>query len=257
MSLYSSVPTTSSYKSWLRLRPLTNPGINPTVRDENVCFPIMMKCLKKYFASKLNCLKQSFIWYHFHSTRMTTEEFHYSIHYLLKVCFGGMCIRDTVMARIWQDCVVQYFIVYIIDKFWMPIRLWYVFRLLYTFEDRRKNSLNFVAISWASVIVVLSICSCSANVFVEVCELFEIVRICCHINLVALILITFDVKWFDLARLISVLVLFLYFRNSAKFFWFLCISRYYALVQFLRKTIPAYVLMSSISFWLVRVGQTA
>ena len=42
-----------------------------------------------FFACKLYCLKQSFIWCHFHSTRMTTEEFLYPTHCLLKVCFWG------------------------------------------------------------------------------------------------------------------------------------------------------------------------
>ena len=51
--------------------------------------PVYWNCLKKFFACKLNCLKQSLIWCHFHSTRMTTEEFLYPTHCLLKVCFWG------------------------------------------------------------------------------------------------------------------------------------------------------------------------
>ena len=41
------------------------------------------------FACKLNCLKQSLIWSHLHSTGMTTEEFLYPTHCLLKVEFWG------------------------------------------------------------------------------------------------------------------------------------------------------------------------
>ena len=62
---------------------------NSIVRDENACFPVYWNCLKIIFACKLNCLKQSLIWCHFHSTRMTTEEFLYPTHCLLKVCFWG------------------------------------------------------------------------------------------------------------------------------------------------------------------------
>ena len=59
------------------------------VRNENACFPVYWNCLKKIFACKLNCLKQSLIWCHFHSTRMTTEEVLYPTHCLLKVGFWG------------------------------------------------------------------------------------------------------------------------------------------------------------------------
>ena len=62
---------------------------NSVVRDENACFPEYWNCLKKVFAWKLNCLKHSLIWCHFHSTLMTTEEFLYPTHCLLKVCFWG------------------------------------------------------------------------------------------------------------------------------------------------------------------------
>ena len=62
---------------------------NSIVRDENARFPVYWNCLKIFFACKLNCLKQSLIWCHFHSTRMTTEEFLYPTHCLLKVCFWG------------------------------------------------------------------------------------------------------------------------------------------------------------------------
>ena len=62
---------------------------NSIVRDENACFPVYWDCLKKYFACKLNCLKQSLIWCHFHSTRLTAEEFLHPTHCLLKVCFWG------------------------------------------------------------------------------------------------------------------------------------------------------------------------
>ena len=55
----------------------------------NACFPVYWNCLGIFFACKLNCLKQSLIWCHFHSTRMTTEEFLYPTHCLLKVCFWG------------------------------------------------------------------------------------------------------------------------------------------------------------------------
>ena len=51
--------------------------------------PVYWNCLKKFFACKLNCLKQSLIWCLFHYTRMTTEEFLYPTHCLLKVCFWG------------------------------------------------------------------------------------------------------------------------------------------------------------------------
>ena len=51
--------------------------------------PSILKMLKKFCACKLNCLKQSLIWCHFRSTRMTTEEFLYPTHCLLKVCFWG------------------------------------------------------------------------------------------------------------------------------------------------------------------------
>ena len=53
------------------------------------CFQVYWNCLKKCFACKLNCLKQSLIWCHFHSTRMTKEEFLHPTHCLLKVCFWG------------------------------------------------------------------------------------------------------------------------------------------------------------------------
>ena len=62
---------------------------NSIVRDENACFLVYWNCLKNCFACKLNCLKQSLIWYHFHSTRMATEEFLYPTHCLLKVVFCG------------------------------------------------------------------------------------------------------------------------------------------------------------------------
>ena len=57
--------------------------------DENACFPVYWNCLMKLFACKLNCLKQSLIWCHFHSTQMTTEESLYPTHCLLKACFWG------------------------------------------------------------------------------------------------------------------------------------------------------------------------
>ena len=62
---------------------------NSIVRGENACFPVYWNCLKIFFAWKLNCLKQSLIWCHFHSPRMTTEEFLYPTHCLLKVSFWG------------------------------------------------------------------------------------------------------------------------------------------------------------------------
>ena len=51
--------------------------------------PSILKLFEDFFACKLNCLKQSLIWCHFHSTRMTIEEFLYPTHCLLKVCFWG------------------------------------------------------------------------------------------------------------------------------------------------------------------------
>ena len=77
----------------------TNQCQNSIVRDENACFSVYWNCLKIFFACKLNCLKQSLIWCHFHSTRITTE-FLNPTHCLLKVCFEGMCIWDTVMAEL-------------------------------------------------------------------------------------------------------------------------------------------------------------
>ena len=62
---------------------------NSIVRDENACFPVYWNCLKIFFVCKINCLKQSLIWCHFHSTQMATEEFLYPTHCLLKVCFWG------------------------------------------------------------------------------------------------------------------------------------------------------------------------
>ena len=72
---------------------------NSIVRNENACCPVYWNCLKKFFACKLNCLKQSLIWCHFYSTRKTTEEFLYPTHCLLKVCFEGMFIWDTVLTE--------------------------------------------------------------------------------------------------------------------------------------------------------------
>ena len=46
---------------------------NSIVIDENACFPVYWNCLIKIFACKMNCLKQSLIWCHFHSTRTPTE----------------------------------------------------------------------------------------------------------------------------------------------------------------------------------------
>ena len=67
------------------------------------CFPVYWNCLMKLFACKLNCLKQSLIRCHFHSTQITTEEFLYPTHCLLKVCFEGMCIWDTVMTELCME----------------------------------------------------------------------------------------------------------------------------------------------------------
>ena len=78
----------------------TNQCQNSIVRDENACFPACWMCLKIFFACKLKYLKQSLIWCHFHSTQITTEEFLYPTHCLLNVCFQGMCIWDTVMAKL-------------------------------------------------------------------------------------------------------------------------------------------------------------
>ena len=76
----------AKYTHWYQKRKQCQ---NSIVRDENACFPVYWNCLKILFACKLNCLKQSLIWCHFHSTRMTTEEFLYPTHCLLKVCFWG------------------------------------------------------------------------------------------------------------------------------------------------------------------------
>ena len=43
--------------------------------------------------------KTSLILCHFHSTRMTAEEFLYPTHCLLKVCFG-VCVFET---QLWQN----------------------------------------------------------------------------------------------------------------------------------------------------------
>ena len=51
--------------------------------------PIILKLFEDFFACKLNCLKQSLIWCHFHSTRLTKEEDLYPSHCLLKVAFWG------------------------------------------------------------------------------------------------------------------------------------------------------------------------
>ena len=62
--------------------------------------PSILNCLMNFFACKLNCLKQSLIWCHFHSTRMTTEEFLYPTHCLLKVCFWGYVLLRHSYGRI-------------------------------------------------------------------------------------------------------------------------------------------------------------
>ena len=76
----------AKYTHWYQKRKQCQ---NIIVSDENACFPVYWNCLEIFFTCKLNCLKQSLIWCHFHSTRMTTEEFLYPTHCLLKVCFWG------------------------------------------------------------------------------------------------------------------------------------------------------------------------
>ena len=49
--------------------------------------PSILKLFEDFFACKLTYLKHSLIWCHFHSTPMTSEEFHHPTHCLLKVCF--------------------------------------------------------------------------------------------------------------------------------------------------------------------------
>ena len=73
---------------------------NCIVRDENACFPVYWNCLKNFLTWKLNCLKQSLIWCHFHSSRMTTEEFLYPTHCLMKVCFWGYVHLSHSYGRI-------------------------------------------------------------------------------------------------------------------------------------------------------------
>ena len=51
--------------------------------------PSILKLFEDFFVCKMNCLKQSLIWCHFHSTRMATEGFLYPTHCLLKVYFWG------------------------------------------------------------------------------------------------------------------------------------------------------------------------
>ena len=57
---------------------------------------------KFFFPFKLNCLKQSLIWCHFHSTQMTTEEFLYPTHCLLKVCFWGYVWAHNRVLKSWS-----------------------------------------------------------------------------------------------------------------------------------------------------------
>ena len=49
----------------------------------------ILKLLEDFFCMEAVLFKQSLIWCHFHSTRMTTEEFLYPTQCLLKVCFWG------------------------------------------------------------------------------------------------------------------------------------------------------------------------
>ena len=70
--------------------------------------PSILKLFEEFFACKLNCLNQSLIWCHFHSTRITTEEFLYPTHCLSKVCFEGMCISDTVMTELGMVIINNY-----------------------------------------------------------------------------------------------------------------------------------------------------
>ena len=73
---------------------------NPIVRDENACFPVYWNSFKTFLACKLNCLKQSLIWCHFHSTRTTSEEFLYPTHCLLKFWFLRVIAFET---QLWQN----------------------------------------------------------------------------------------------------------------------------------------------------------
>ena len=90
---------------------------NSIVRDENACFPVYWNCLKKIFACKLNYFKQSSIWCHFHSTRMTTEEFFTQPTAFWKCVFEGMCIWDTVMAKLGMGIIND-------DSWFMGIKKW-------------------------------------------------------------------------------------------------------------------------------------
>ena len=76
---------------------------NFIVRDENAFFPVYWNCLKKCFACKLNCSKQSLIWCDFHSNRMTTEEFLHPPTAFWKCVFGGTWTWDRVMAELGME----------------------------------------------------------------------------------------------------------------------------------------------------------
>ena len=62
--------------------------------------PSILKLFEDFFGCKLHCLTQSLIWCHFHSTRMTSDEFLNPTHCLLKVCFLRVCSFDT---QSWQN----------------------------------------------------------------------------------------------------------------------------------------------------------
>ena len=69
----------------------------------NCLLPSILKMFQDFFACKLNCLKQSLIWCHFHSARTATEEFLYPTHCLLKVCFWGYVHLRHSYGRIRHD----------------------------------------------------------------------------------------------------------------------------------------------------------
>ena len=61
---------------------------------------------------------------------MTTEEFLYPTHCLLKVCFEGMCIRDTIMAELGMGIINN-------DSWFMGIKnrkIWAKFYRIKMFE---------------------------------------------------------------------------------------------------------------------------
>ena len=74
--------------------------------------PSILNCLQIFSACKLNCLKQSLIWCHFHSTSLSTEEFLYPTHCLLKVYFWGFVHLRHSYGRIRHENNQLWFFIY-------------------------------------------------------------------------------------------------------------------------------------------------